>query len=286
VAQVRFALGVGPEEAQMAAQFPQIGLRMTNRQLSERLPLNPQELAALQAVAQDPQADLQLRTAHADMEEAAHILGAGDRIRYLCRELHHEAMSEIRWTAVDTQRTRVGIDIVTLELSEKDAAAMRLLARPDIVALLRQQEGSAALEQGAQKSIASASAIGLISVAGNDPAAFVQGGRVVQRVWLAATALGLAFQPMTVLLYMFEMLHDGSAAIFTPRERAELLTLKTRIGHLFGPPRGSDLMLFRLARAPEPTARALRLPLNEVLIAGPPASVYSSSPAHAAAREE
>ena len=45
-------------------------------------------------------------------------------------------------------------------------------------------------------------------------------------------------------------------------------------------------MLFRLARAPEPTARALRLPLNEVLIAGPPASVYSSSPAHAAAREE
>ena len=170
----------------MAAQFPQIGLRMTNRQLSERLPLNPQELAALQAVAQDPHADLQLRTAHADMEEAAHILGASDRIRCLCRELHHEAMSEIRWTAVDTQRTRDEIDIVTLELSEKDAAAMKLLARPDIVALLRQQEGGAALEQ----------------------------------------------------------------------------------------------------RAPEPTARALRLPLNEVLIAGPPASVYSSSPAHTAAREE
>jgi nitroreductase/molybdopterin/thiamine biosynthesis adenylyltransferase len=271
VARLQFAPGAGPEEARLAARFEQIGQRATNRRLGERIPLFAQELTPLQEAASEPGVALHLRTAEAELEEAGRILGAGDRIRFVCSELQREAICEIRWTQEQAERTCDGIDIVSLELSAKDAAALRLLARPDVGALLRQQNGGLAIEEGARKSIAAASAVGLITVDSHDPAAFIRGGRAVQRVWLTATALGLAFQPMTALLYMFEMLRGETALVFNDRERGTLQTLETRLERLFGGlPQGPRIMLFRLARAPEPTARALRLPLDRVLVLGPP----------------
>ena len=86
----------------------------------------------------------------------------------------------------------------------------------------------------------------------------------MQRVWLEATALGLAFQPLSSLPYMFARLENGDG--FEGRGRAELAGLRTRYARLFDVSADTgELLLFRVARAEPPGARSERRPLEEVL---------------------
>jgi len=109
-------------------------------------------------------------------------------------------------------------------------------------------------------------------VGGGAPASALRGGRAVERVWLTAASLGLAFQPVTSLVYMFEMLDGSAATVFSAREREELRGLRARFDALFRAAEGNTrLMLFRVAVAGAPGARSPRLPLESVLTWGRPA---------------
>ncbi len=146
---------------------------------------------------------------------------------------------------------------------------LQVIARPDVAAFLRDLGGGAALKEIASQSVTSASAVGLLSVAGDQPADLLRGGRAVERLWLQATALGLALHPMTAVLYMFDMLRTEAAMIFTEAERVTLRALEERFDCLF-PRSGTPLLLFRIAQAPAPTTRALRRPIEQVLFFGEP----------------
>jgi hypothetical protein len=106
--------------------------------------------------------------------------------------------------------------------------------------------------------------VALLTVAGTKPLDYFRGGRAMQRVWLTATALGLAVQPMSALPYVFARLENGDG--FGGRERAELADLRTRYARLFDVSPGiGELLLFRLARVEPPGARSARRPLEAVL---------------------
>src|SRR5262249_1533369 len=127
-------------------------------------------------------------------------------------------------------------------------------------------------EEGAAKSLQGACAVGLIRARGEDVGSFLEVGRAIQRTWLKATALGLGFQPMTALLFLFRLLGTADEEIFSERERQTLQSLDARLDVLFSEcsqlPRA---MLFRLTRATEVTARSLRRPISTVLHSGRPA---------------
>ena len=93
------------------------------------------------------------------------------------------------------------------------------------------------------------------------------GGRAMQRVWLTATALGLAFSP-----------HDGFA-LFTCAHQmwkgrrthcgkpGTAHRVMQKLPHLLPIPEDhADIMLFRLAQAEPPTVRSLRRALDEILM--------------------
>lgn len=98
----------------------------------------------------------------------------------------------------------------------------------------------------------------------------------MQRVWLKATALGLAFQPMAPLTYLFARLELGGGEGLSAGEIAALRDLRGRFAAVLpdAAHRGEP-MLFRLSRAPPPTARALRRPVTDVLELERPAAVAS-----------
>ncbi|HET7460229.1 MAG TPA: hypothetical protein VFJ82_03240, partial [Longimicrobium sp.] len=92
------------------------------------------------------------------------------------------------------------------------------------------------------------------------------------RVWLRATALGLAFEPVTSLVHMFEMLDGSASTMFSSREREELRALRARFDAVFQAAHGGTrLMLFRVGFAGSPSARSTRMPLEAVLDWGRPA---------------
>jgi nitroreductase len=271
VAALRFANGALFEESELAKAFPQLRARVTNRRVSVRRPLESGVEPILLEAARSRAAQLQLVSDGDALAEIGRILGEADRVRFACRDLHRELFDELRWTPSEAARTQDGLDVRTLELTPAQSAVLRVLARPDVAAFIRRQRMGSATAELARTSIAAASAVGLLSIPSPTPEAWLQGGRAMERMWLAATALGVALQPMTALLFMLELLDDGPPCLYTRREYATLRALQVRLDAVFGARNGSArAMLFRLAYVPEPTARSKRRPVASVLDAGLP----------------
>jgi molybdopterin/thiamine biosynthesis adenylyltransferase len=239
--------------------------RCTNRRLGVREPLPPTATSSLRDAARARGASLRLIEDHDDMDALGRILGAGDRVRFLSSTLHAELMSELRWSASEAERTRDGIDLRTLELDATDLAALRLTARWRVMELLGHIGGGGNLEAFGRRVAKGSSAFGSLSFPGDDAAAFFEGGRAVQHVWLRATALGLGFQPLAALPYLFMRAETGGEGLSTS-ETQRLRDLQRPYRALTAVPEGhADVLLFRLARVSAPSVRALRRPVDDVL---------------------
>lgn len=262
---VGFRSGAVPsaDDVELAAG---LGLRATNRRLGQRSPLSQIEVRALRETAERAPAELALIEDAPRLERIAALIGRGERLRLLNRRMHRDMMEEVRWTAREVDETRDGLDLRTLEFTPTDVAGLRLVSTYSLMEVIGALGAGRGLERPTRKAIAAASACGLLSVPNSGRTSYLSGGRALERVWLRATALGLAFQPMTPLLYLFARLLDGAGAELDQRERAELGELREEFEALFGP-RGSrvDVMLFRLARVGPPSARSLRRPVDDVL---------------------
>lgn len=240
--------------------------RVTNRRLGRREPLSQAQRDILLCDAERAGTSLQLVEDDDALDEMGSLLGTGDRLRFLNQTMHAEMMGEIRWTPEEVERTRDGLDVATLELTGADLAAMRVISSWTAMKTLGRFGGGSALEKPAVKSVRAASAMGLITVEGTSPVDWFTGGRAMQRVWLRATSLGLVFQPMTALTYLFFRLHQGETTGMDDSEVEILSSLRRRFAGVFNVSgRKAEPMLFRLARAERPTARSLRRNLEDVL---------------------
>ena len=111
--------------------------------------------------------------------------------------------------------------------------------------------------------------MGLLTTHGTTPADYFRGGRALQRMWLAATRLGLALQPWTGLPYLFARVERGGGAGLSESEISELRRLRDRYRRVFDVSAGTaEVLLFRIGRAAAPTAISLRRPLERVLTFG------------------
>jgi hypothetical protein len=239
-------------------------MRATNRRLGPRVPLRAEEIAGLRSAVADPDVGLQILTDAEALDTAGRVLGTGDRLRFFSDRLHREMMKEIRWTPEEARRTGDGIDIATLEMRDVDEAGLRLLSSWPVVRFLRSLGMGGALEDLSRRAVEAASAVALLTGAGTAPVDYFNGGRAMERMWLAATAMGLAVQPMSSLPYLFARLERGAG--FEATERAALEGLRARYARLFRVgPRVGELLLFRVSRAEPPTARSLRRPVEMVL---------------------
>ncbi len=267
VCDLRFAARQGAPPAGEAALAAAIPERVTNRRLAARAPLGPDAREALlRAAAEVPGAALHLVEEPERLAELGEVLGRCDRLRLLSRTMHQEMMSEVRWNADEVRRTRDGLDVATLELTPTDLTALRVMSRWGAMELVGKLGAGTALERPARKAIAAASAVGLVTVEGTSRESFFAGGRAMQRVWLRATALGLAFQPMAPLTYLLARLEKGRGEGLRSAEIATLRGLRDRLGAVLPDAAGrGEPMLFRVARAPAPSARALRRHAEDVL---------------------
>ena len=262
VAFVRRRSGGADEERRRLAPF--VARRATNRRLGARLPLRADEIAGLRAAVADPDVALQTLSDADALEEIGAILGAGDRFRFFDERLYREMMSEMRWSSEDARRSRDGIDIATLELRDVDEAGLRLISSWPVVRFLRSMGMGGALEDLSKRAVDAASAVALLTCRGTAPIDYFRGGRAMERVWLAATALGLAVQPMSSLPYLFARLGRGDG--FERADRATLCALRARYRSLFDVSASTgELLLFRVSRAEPPTVRSLRRPVEVVL---------------------
>ncbi|MFT3774546.1 MAG: hypothetical protein QM820_55015 [Minicystis sp.] len=205
VCEVTLSAATAVREAPALAAY--IGQRVTNRKLGPRAPLADEARDALLAAAGD--ARLQLVTDADALAELGRIIGVGDRVRFLSERMHGEMMSELRWTPEEEERTRDGIGLAQLEMRGADLAGVRLARHWSSMRFLRVIGGGRALEKSSKEALAASSAMGFLTMPGAGPESYFNGGRALQRVWLTAAAVGVAFQPMAALGYLFTRVERG-----------------------------------------------------------------------------
>ena len=245
----------------------QIAVRQTNRRLVPRTPLSRRDRDALTAAVRSfPGAEVEWLTSDADLAGIGELVGAADRLRMLHPQCHREMYRELRWTPDEVMATRDGIDVATLELDPSDMAGLELCRHWSSLELVGQWGGGQNLEKMSRKWVAAASAVGLITMPTARSVDYLNGGRAVQRMWLTATALGIAVHPMTTLPYFFALVSRGGGKGLDERTMVELRVMRASYERLFTVGASTaEVLLFRVSMAHATDKRSLRRSLDDVL---------------------
>lgn len=243
--------------------------RHTNRNPAPKKPIETSKLDELKKLAESiPGAKLKWFTDDDDLKGLGEIIGACDRIRLLNKEAHNDFVHhEMRWTTEDAERTLDGIDIKTLGLSNSQLAALGVIKNKNVVRTINELGGGKALDMLAKRTIASASALCLITLPKNNLENFFEGGRAMERFWLVATNLGIAVHPVISPLYIFPRVFWGNGEGLTADNIEELKKLRQKFIGITGIENGlAEVFLAKIAIAPEPDLKSHRLPVEKTLI--------------------
>lgn len=253
--------------------YEAIPIRVTNRKNEGRKQLNKAILEKLQATAEKwPKAQLLLIEDPQKLEQLSEIACEVERLRLLDKQGHYDTFKELRWTDEEARTTKDGMDIKTLELDKSGEAGVLLSKDWEALRYLREWDLGSALSEGMKYTVGSASAVGLIVV--NDifkPETFIRGGRVGQQIWMEANLNDVSFQPISPSTFFFNRLIYGKKIDMNDYMREKLEKLYPRFLSIFGLSKenyreNTLIFMFRLNIASEPTERALRLPVKEILL--------------------
>jgi len=244
-----------------------IPLRGANRMLRNSGAVPDSALAALQATAQTiPGAKLSLITEPAPLKAIADIIGKADKMRIMHEGGHQDFMEEMVWTEEEARQRGRGIEIDSLDLTASERAGIKMATDWEAIAYLNKWNKGTTLERASRKSANAASAIGLITVDGYNMPHFYNGGRAVERVWLQAADMGIAFQPLSISTFLFNrLLHEGEQS-FSPNTVKELYKIREEfvdLFHLSGDK--AEILLFRLFVTDVKAKPSFRAPVSQVL---------------------
>lgn len=259
--------GTAGEVDSVLALSAAIPLRSTNRSiLLERKDISHERLQQLADVAATvPGASLQFLTANEELTQVSELIARAERIRLMDQNGHEDFVKEMIWEGNEDTNRGVSIDALQLRPSEK--VAYNMAKNKNVVNYLNKWNVGSALEWFSRKYTLSVPAIGLLTMPGDTQRDFYEGGRALERVWLAATNDKLAMQPLNTLLVLFDELHKDSAR-FSEKAGAELSAMRKDFERLFAlNNRIGEIMLFRVFINDEQLAvqRSPRVPVSQVL---------------------
>jgi len=189
-----------------------IGIRTTNRNIETRIEIEDNKLDYIKNVAtQIDGCTLKIITNPKIINELGNIVAEVERMRIMHPEGHRNFLDEMRWTKEENELKRDGVDVATCDLTITELTGFKMAKDKDVIDLLENWKGGKAFEKLSQKSTSNASAMGLIMMPTCNDESYINGGRAVQKVWIAANKLGVAFQPQSPCTFLFSRLVQGKA---------------------------------------------------------------------------
>jgi molybdopterin/thiamine biosynthesis adenylyltransferase len=247
--------GQAPALAQLYEPMMQ---RETNRERGSGATIPGDVLDALAGAARAEGGEAHILTTTPEIERAARILAAADRIRYLTPTLHREMFSELRWPEDPDPDT--GLDVTSLGLDPADLVLLDILRRPEVMARLAEWDAGSALGDDTYERVTSSSAVAVVSTPGRRLTDYAKAGSAVQALWVTAQQCGVAVQPVSpVFLYAHS---DDERRLLSPDHAEALSDLQYSFRQLTATERdASQALVLRLFYAPRPTVRSRRRPL-------------------------
>ncbi|MCS5488814.1 Rv1355c family protein [Algoriphagus limi] len=243
------------------------GLRCTNRKNPKRKLLDDDQLEAILSFVDSEEMSLDFLTEEKDLEKLSEVLGGMDRMRLFHEQGLQDFIHEVRWNDKEARETKDGIDLATLELSGAERAAMGLLKDPRTVKFFRKFLMGYGLTKISHSTLMASSAIFLLQSKKYTPESILEAGKILQRIWIKANMMGIAFQPVTASLFIFQRVKRENDHGFEERETQLIAEHYKALKKLYGVKDGmEEIFMFRLNFAGEPSMRSYRRDVSETLI--------------------
>lgn len=254
-----------------AAQIlaPHISTRTTNRKQYAKTPLDPDTAQALEDAARrfaPNQVQFKRITSRKDIASLGPFASTNEKIMLGNQELHHFFFSHLTWTEEEDKKKKVGFFIKTLELPPPIQGLFRLFAKWSVMKVLKSFGFTSLVGKGNAQTYIASSEMGLLTISSISREQFVNVGRAFQRIWLTAESRGLSIQPLTGTIFMNFFAENIPEGHFSTSERITLKKQMSVIRKFVESGDGIPVVLYRVGKAPKPSARARRFALEELLV--------------------
>lgn len=245
---------------------PWLASRCTSRRMQSKK-IAPSQLKTLSAEIEEiPAVQVDWVTEQGAWLEIAQLVGIGNRIRFEFQPFHQEFYNNVRITADEVAKTRDGLDLATLQLPPGVATIMAMLKKWPRMKVANWLGFSHGVARQAAAEMRCSGAIGILTVDAATSESFLNGGRALQRLWLAATAAKLGFHPAAALAVFLAYAERTNGARLLPKHQRMAEDMQQRFCRLYPQLAGRTVqMVFRVGHAKQPKARSLRRQVEDVL---------------------
>ncbi|MBI1221955.1 MAG: Rv1355c family protein [Bacteroidetes bacterium] len=245
-----------------------IEIRCSNRKKGHEEPISDAIMQSIQdEVAKIPGMAATFIYKAEEKEAWAKIVGRAERLRFLDPQAHFEFFhDEIRWTPEEVERTRDGLDIETLELTASQTSGMEVASDQEVMTIIRQWDKGDGLAKLSADSVRSSSGLCLLTSIPEIPQKSLLPGKAVQRAWITANTGGWSVHPVSAPLFFINRLQKQNNLLNNDLIK-EIQLFKAEIDKtspILQENRG--IFLFRISQGGNPSKRALRLAVEDILI--------------------
>jgi hypothetical protein len=193
------------------------------------------------------------------MDKVARALTSMEQIALSHEVLHGHFFASIFWSDVRNDAGESGLHGKTLELPPPAQALFRILKHWPVAKAFARIGFPKFVAMTNAKQNSSASAFGCVTSDTLDARAYLDAGRLLERLWLRATALGMSFQVVTGMLFLARYSRtDAGARAFSPEELKLSSDAYASIGTLFNTGSSHPVITFRVGYGSQPTLRSKR----------------------------
>mgnify|MGYP001578784889 CR=1 FL=1 len=235
--------------------------RTTNRKPYRIVPLRHEHRAALLATSKELQkGDVRFVEETSAVKELAKIFTLNERLVLENFYMHQSLFPHILWNKKEDGEKKLGLYLKTLELPFPGRMMFRFLKHWQVAKIVSKLGMPKMVMAQNQKLYSASSAIGLISIDSNSQENFLCAGRLMQRVWLKATKMGMSIQPVAGLLYLGQRILSGDQQYFTAEQINFIEDGYMRLAKIFDVNPETMMMTFRIGYDEQPSARAQKVP--------------------------
>jgi nitroreductase len=187
-----------------------------------------------------------------------------ERVLFETPSLHRWFFQHLRWTEQEERAHPVGLYLKTLELARPQEVMLKVYERA-LGRTLLNALGFPKVIAKDNAALNSSATIGMILMPDLADRACVLAGRLLERLWLKATSMGLSVQPLIGTIFILHRVRAGEADGISPAHTALLREAETVLEQTCQVKPARIAALFRIGLSDPPSARTSRYPLATLM---------------------
>lgn len=244
--------------------FNYIEDRATNRRMYKKIPLRIEHKNEILKTEEEVGngGKIILIEDRGEIEKLAESLALHERLIFENKMIHNIVFSKISWSEKEDFEKRTGLYIKT-KFPDMPAflfPLMKIFGKWSFVNIVNKAGFSGKIQKQSAESCISSSVLCAILVDNEESENYLRGGRLLQRIWLKATKLGLSIQPMTGIPYLARRISSGNSEGFSPEQSKLIKQADEIIDNSFNKEKKTIIMIFRVGYDRKPPVKTFKLP--------------------------